>query len=289
MKLLTVIGARPQFIKAAAVSRAIQNWNEKNPKKRIDELIIHTGQHYDDNMSEVFFREMRIPKPHKNLQVGSGFHGEQTGQMLAQLEREFCREKPDAVLVYGDTNSTLAGALAASKIHIPVVHVEAGLRSYNKKMPEEQNRVLTDHLSTILYCPTETAVKNLIKEGFSSNPPNQKIKPSSDSPAVIQCGDVMYDCVLFYGELAEEKNDIFSKLQLIDVADQKKPFVLSTIHRPENTDSTDRLFGILSALKKINEKIPVILPLHPRTRSFINQSAKIKELAGSLRIIEPVS
>jgi UDP-GlcNAc3NAcA epimerase len=287
MKLLTVIGARPQFIKAAAVSRAIHNWNLKYPEKRIDELIIHTGQHYDDNMSEVFFREMRIPKPHKNLQVGSGSHGEQTGQMLAQLEKEFQLQKPNAVLVYGDTNSTLAGALAASKIHIPVVHVEAGLRSYNKKMPEEQNRVLTDHLSTILFCPTETAVKNLKKEGFISF--NLNIKHSPDSPAIIQCGDVMYDCVLFYGKLAEEKKSIFCKLNLIDDQNQKKPFVLSTIHRPENTDSSDKLFGILSALKEINEKIPVILPLHPRTLSFINQSSKIKELLKTLKIIKPVS
>jgi UDP-GlcNAc3NAcA epimerase len=287
MKIITVVGARPQFIKAAAVSRAIKSWNDENFGKKIHELIVHTGQHYDKNMSEVFFQEMCIPKPHVNLEVGSGNHGEQTGFLLSKLEGVFLEEKPDCVLVYGDTNSTLAGALAASKLLIPVVHVEAGLRSFNKNMPEEQNRVLTDHLSTILFCPTETAVNNLKREGFNLS--SHHDIPTNDSPAIIGCGDVMYDCVLFYGKLTEEKKEIFSKLRLTDTQNRIEPFVLSTIHRPENTDSPDRLFGILSALQEINKKIPVILPLHPRTLSFINQSSRIRELVKTIQIIDPVS
>jgi UDP-GlcNAc3NAcA epimerase len=287
VKIITVVGARPQFIKAAAVSRAIQSWNDENSRQKINELIAHTGQHYDKNMSDIFFKEMQIPQPHFNLEVGSGYHGEQTGLMLSKLESIFLEERPDYVLVYGDTNSTLAGSLAASKLHIPIAHIEAGLRSFNKRMPEEQNRVLTDHLSTILFCPTETAINNLKREGFSQLFDRYNI--TFDSPAIIQSGDVMYDCALFYGVLAEKKREIFSKFHLKSTEKQISPYVLSTIHRPENTDSPERLHEILSALKQINEGIPVILPLHPRTLNIIHQSSKLKKLVGTLKIIEPVS
>jgi UDP-GlcNAc3NAcA epimerase len=286
MKILTIVGARPQFIKAAAVSRAIEKWNSGGPECTIQEQIIHTGQHYDANMSDVFFKEMQIPKPFLNLQVGSGNHGRQTGLMLEKLEAVFLEEKPDVVLVYGDTNSTLAGALAAGKLHIPVAHVEAGLRSYNKQMPEEQNRVLTDHLSTFLFCPTQTALKNLEREGFSGQPVFQ---PSADSPAVVVCGDVMYDCVLFYGELAEGKSDILERLQLQSGQNTVTPFVLATIHRQENTDDPKRLAGIISALASINETLPVILPLHPRTLKLLNELSELKAKIQSIRVIEPVS
>lgn len=286
MKLLTVVGARPQFIKAAAVSRAIEQWNQSGSKPEIQELIIHTGQHYDTNMSEVFFREMQIPDPFMNLQVGSGNHGKQTGLMLEKLEAVMLAEKPDAVLVYGDTNSTLAGALAAGKLHIPVVHVEAGLRSYNKKMPEEQNRVLTDHLSTILFCPTETARLNLEHEGVIEN---SETAASADSPAVIVCGDVMFDCVLFYGKLAEEKSGLLETLQLINQQGNISPFVLATVHRQENTDDPVRLAHIIMALAGINERLPVVLPLHPRTLKLLQESPKLYELIKKLKVIEPVS
>ena len=286
MKLLTIVGARPQFIKAAAVSRAISKWNGSHPTIQLQELIVHTGQHYDANMSEVFFREMQIPEPFLNLASGSGRHGAQTALMLQKLEDVFMKERPDVVLVYGDTNSTLAGALAASKLDIPVIHIEAGLRSYNKKMPEEQNRVLTDHLSTLLFCPTETARKNLCTEGFS----DQLKRPiSSDQPAVSVCGDVMYDCVLFYGELAEGRTEIFEKAQLGDGPDGFEPFVLATIHRQENTDCPDRLGGIVRALASIAEKIPVVVPLHPRTFKLLSHSMELRESVQSLRILEPIS
>jgi len=257
MKILTVIGARPQFIKAAPVSREI--------RKHFKEIIVHTGQHYDENMSNIFFEELNIPKPDYNLNVGSGNHGEQTGNMLIKIEEVILKEKPDAVLVYGDTNSTLAGALAASKLLIPVIHVEAGLRSFNKAMPEEQNRVLTDHISDLLFCPTETAVKNLKREGVEKG--------------VYNVGDVMFDSILYNIEIAKKKSNILERLGL-----KEKEYILVTIHRAENTNYKEKLTNIFNALKDSNEKI--VLPLHPRTRKFINDYGI--EVGQNIEIIDPV-
>lgn len=240
MKIITVVGARPQFIKAAAVSYII--------RKKHNEIIIHTGQHYDENMSKIFFEELSIPKPDYNLEVGSGNYGAQTGTMLIKLEEIYLKEKPDMVLVYGDTNSTLAGALAASKLLIPVAHVEAGLRSNNMAMPEEQNRILTDHISKILFAPTETAVKNLIHEGISKN--------------VHNVGDVMHDAVLYFKEMSMKKSTIIDKLNL-----QEDGYILATIHRAENTNDINRLRNIIEALNESKSKI--ILPLHPRTKKYL--------------------
>lgn len=240
MKIITVIGARPQFIKAAAVSRNIRENNK--------ELIIHTGQHYDENMSKVFFDELEIPKPDYNLNIGSGGHGYQTGNMLMKIEEIYEKEQPDCVLVYGDTNSTLAGALAASKMLIPVAHVEAGLRSFNMAMPEEQNRILTDHISKYLFTPTETAVENLKKEGIVYD--------------VYNTGDVMYDAILHFGKVAENKSNILDELKV-----KPNEYILATIHRAENTNDINRLRNIVEALNSVEEKI--ILPLHPRTKKFM--------------------
>lgn len=257
IKIATIIGARPQFIKAAKVSRAISEHNlgVSGSSPLLHETIIHTGQHFDDNMSKVFFRELEIPKPDYNLGIGGGSHGQNTGRMIEAIEEVLVKEKPDWVLVYGDTDSTLSGALAAAKLHIPVAHVEAGLRSYNRIMPEEINRILTDQLSTILFCPTVAAVENLKKEGFPH-------KLSANARQLItNVGDVMYDAALFYSARAEEKSRIIQSLDL-----EPKNFVLATIHRAENTDESMRLGGIMEALKKIAKEIQVILPLHPRTR-----------------------
>ena len=270
MKLVTIIGARPQFIKAAAVSRAIAAHNQKVSKDSgvISEYIVHTGQHYDRNMSDVFFRELQIPEPNLNLGIGSGTHGLQTGEMIIQIEKVLIDQKPNWVLVYGDTNSTLAGALAAVKLHIPVAHVEAGLRSFNKKMPEEHNRVLTDHCSDLLFCPTQTAVDNLKKEGLHGG--------------VHWVGDVMYDSVLFNANLAEEQSEIITKLSLKNIE-----FALATVHRAENTDDSVNLESIFKALEFISkEHMPVIVPLHPRTRKIIHSS---QISINSVRIIDPVS
>jgi len=257
MKILTVIGARPQFIKAAAVSNIIR----KNHK----ELLIHTGQHYDENMSKVFFEELNIPKPDYNLEVGSGNHSKQTGTMLIKLEEIYEKEKPDLVLVYGDTNSTLAGALCSSKLLIPVAHVEAGLRSFNMAMPEEQNRILTDHLSKYLFAPTESAVKNLLNEGIEKG--------------VHNVGDVMYDAVLHFKNLAKEKSSIINKLNLID-----NQFILTTIHRAENTNDINRLKNIIEALNECEKS--VVLPLHPRTKKYIDEyGLKFNE---NIKVIDPI-
>ena len=270
MKIVTVIGARPQFIKAAAVSRAIafHNQNVSSELDRIEEVIVHTGQHYDTNMSHVFFEELEIPEPHINLGVGSGPHGQQTGQMLMQIENVLQEGKPDWVVVYGDTNSTLAGALAAVKIHIPVAHVEAGLRSFNRVMPEEHNRVLTDHCADLLFCPTETAVGNLEKEGVTNG--------------VHLVGDVMYDSVLFNTQLAEKKSRILDRLEL-----EPGTYALATVHRAENTDDANRLRAIFSAFEEISSNnLPVIVPLHPRTeKQLIQHNISL----SSTRVIEPVS
>ena len=298
MELVHIVGARPQFIKMAAVSRAIAQYNQGHARdQRIKGLIVHTGQHYDYEMSKVFFDELEIPKPDYNLGVGSGLHGEQTGEMLKRVEQVLLKEKPDVVLVYGDTNSTLAGALAAAKLHIPVAHIEAGLRSFNKAMPEEINRVLTDHVSTILFCPTETAVDNLRKEGFinvvndghllpSPPPPSPlPLNPSSPNPPlVVNVGDVMYDSVLYNLELAEKRSDILTRLSL----KPSKPmmYALATVHRAENTDDPARLRSIFQALDEIaRELMPVILPLHPRTRK---QLSALSNWTNSMNSMNPI-
>ena len=265
MNLLTVIGARPQFIKAAVLSRFLRD----NPSYGITETLLHTGQHYDQNMSDVFFEEMDIPKPEINLHVGSGNHGKTTGLMLERIEEIILERKPEAVLVYGDTNSTLAGALVASKLHVPVAHVEAGLRSFMMTMPEEQNRRLTDHLSTWLFCPTQTAIDNLKHEGISDN---GVALPSSDNKRVALTGDIMYDASLYYRKKA-------------GVQTNEKDFILLTIHRAENTDDPNRLNSIFTALNELSG-FHFIFPVHPRTRKFIEQE-KIK-LSEHIKIIEPV-
>lgn len=259
-KLVTIVGARPQFIKAAALSREIR----KNYSDTVREILIHTGQHYDQEMSQVFFEEMEIPEPAYNLGIGSGNHGMQTGEMMKALEPVFLDEKPDAVVVYGDTNSTLAAALAASKLHIPVIHIEAGLRSFNKGMPEEINRIVSDHVSTLLFSPTESGIKNLEKEGlFSGN-----LTPYSvDQPGIFHSGDLMYDNSIYFRQMAEKKSNVLEKAGL-----QGKAFALATIHRPVNTDNRDRLKGILAALLTVaeDEQLQIVLPLHPRTSKMLD-------------------
>lgn len=264
-KIITVIGARPQIIKAAAISRAIKT----HFADQLEEYIVHTGQHYDENMSEVFFSELGIPKPAYNLNVGSGQHGSMTAKMLEGLETLYQNEKPAAVLVYGDTNSTIAAALAAAKIHIPVIHVEAGLRSYHKSMPEEINRIACDHMSTLLFSPTKAGMENLSKEGFDLKPRKQA---SIDHPNVYHCGDVMYDNSLFFSELSEKKSTILTDHQL-----KSQSFILCTIHRDTNTDDALHLTSIFQALLQVHEEthLEIILPLHPRTKK------KMDELLGS--------
>lgn len=258
MKVLTVIGARPQFIKAATVSNKIRlNGNT--------EILVHTGQHYDNNMSDIFFEELGIPKPDYNLNIGSSNHGHQTGNMLIALEDIYLKEKPDIVLVYGDTNSTLAGSLCASKLLIPVAHVEAGLRSFNKAMPEEQNRILTDHISDLLFTPTLTAVNNLKNENVTKG--------------VHNVGDVMYDAINLFKERAKEVSTIIEKFDLAP-----NSYILSTIHRAENTNSVERLTSILSALSSCGKKI--VLPLHPRTKRFIEEYNL--HIGDNIKIIDPV-
>jgi len=261
IKLLTIVGARPQFIKASAISRTIkQDFCDK-----ISEVILHTGQHYDDNMSSVFFREMEIPLPLYNLEVGSGKHGKQTADMMAGIESILSKESPDAVLIYGDTNSTLAGALAAAKMHIPVVHVEAGLRSFNKAMPEEINRIMADHVSTLLFSPTQKGIDNLLGEGVK----HSTSKPYNiDNPGVFHCGDIMYDNALYFSKVADDKSTLLKDLRL-------KPgsYVLVTMHRDTNTDDPVRLNAIFKAIQRISEKsdMKFVIPLHPRTRKKWNE------------------
>lgn len=258
-RIVTILGARPQFIKAAAISRCIKN----KFNKQLSEIIVHTGQHYDQNMSEVFFKELSIPHPHYNLDVGSGSHATQTASMTTGIEEVLLKEKPDAVLVYGDTNSTLAGALAAVKIHIPVIHIEAGLRSYNKSMPEEINRIVCDHCSTLLFTPTTTGMNNLLKEGFRPNP----LSPITiDNPKMVHTGDVMYDNAIFYLTEAQKNTDFLKDLYL-----EENSYLLVTIHRNDNTDSKVRLQAIFEAILEIanhTEKYCVI-PLHPRTSKMM--------------------
>ena len=261
MKIVTILGARPQFVKAASVSRELK-------KAGIQEIMIHTGQHFDHNMSQVFFDEMEIPTPDYNLEISGLNHGAMTGRMLEKIEEVLFQEKPDYTLVYGDTNSTLAGALAAAKLHIPVAHVEAGLRSFDMKMPEEINRILTDRISKYLFCPTDTAIRNLENEGFRNFP-----------ATIIRTGDVMYDAVLFYKEKIATHSTVIQLLQL-----QGKPFVLTTIHRAENTNDPQRLKQIVGALNEIHKQQPVVLPLHPRTKAFIAAQG----IPLHVTVIEPV-
>jgi UDP-GlcNAc3NAcA epimerase len=261
VKIATILGTRPQFIKAAVVSRAIAGYNEKKSSPRIREVIVHTGQHYDFNMSGVFFEEMCIPPPHYRLGVCGGPHGAMTGRMLEKVEEVLIQEKPDAVLVYGDTNSTLAGALAAAKLCVPVAHVEAGLRSFNMRMPEEINRILTDRISSWLFCPTENAVANIQKERLlSNNKPGINTGKKYPEPLISNVGDVMYDASVFYRRIARPTYTVASLMENL-----KGGFYLATVHRAENVDSLDRLSSIISALETISETVPVVLPLHPRT------------------------
>ena len=280
-KILTIIGARPQIIKAAALSRIIH----KHYSSSLQEVIVHTGQHYDENMSQVFFDELNIPQPDYNLNVGSASHGKQTGLMLERIEDVLLKEKPDALVIYGDTNSTLAGALAASKLLIPVFHIEAGLRSYNKTMPEEINRIMADHVSTLLFCPTQQAIKNLEKEGFKLHLHRCDI----NHPKVILSGDVMYDNSLYFSKIAQKKSDILKRLSL-----ENKEFVLCTIHRNNNTDDPVRLNAIFSALLKISKEIQIVLPIHPRTKKMLetNLDNQLKSQIFSNKdiiITDPVS
>jgi UDP-GlcNAc3NAcA epimerase len=262
MKILTIIGARPQFVKAATLSREIKKHSQSQ------EIIVHTGQHFDANMSDIFFEEMDIPKPNYNLNINGLSHGAMTGQMLDGIERIVLNEMPDVVLVYGDTNSTLAGALAAKKMQIKVAHVEAGLRSFNMQMPEEINRILTDRLSDWLFCPTDTAINNLKNEGFEKF-----------TSKIIKTGDVMEDAALFYAQKAEIKSNIIEALNL-----KGKNYILATIHRAENTDIIENLLSIIKAFNLLNKKIPVIVPLHPRTKKIIEQNS----MTINFTIIDPV-
>ncbi len=260
LKVLTVVGARPQFIKAAAVSRAIRETDG------LEEVMIHTGQHFDQNMSDVFFNELDIPPPAHMLDINGGGHGEMTGRMLSAIEPVLIAEKPDWVVVYGDTNSTLAGALAAAKLNIRIAHVEAGLRSYNRRMPEEVNRVLTDHISTLHLCPTRAAVESLDREGIRSG--------------VHHIGDVMYDATLFAAERAGKTSNILDTLKL-----GHKSYAVATVHRPENTDNPESLQAVFSYLRKQAESHPIVFPLHPRTRQYAERVGVSLE---GLKVIDPV-
>jgi UDP-GlcNAc3NAcA epimerase len=265
MKIATIIGARPQFIKAAAISRAIAGHNQNNSASIIEEILVHTGQHYDDDMSAIFFRELEIPEPKYNLNIGSDSHGLQTGRMLMAIEEVLLKEKPDWVLIYGDTNSTLAGALAAAKLHIRIAHVEAGLRSFNRLMPEEINRIVADHLSHLLLCPSQVAVNNLAVEGITKG--------------VSVTGDVMADALQFTVSKVSAHSDILARLDL-----QPQGYLLATVHRAENTDNDQRLKNILSAFAALNE--PVVFPAHPRTRKFLQEAGY--QPPENVKLIDPV-
>lgn len=284
IKFVTIIGARPQFIKAAAISRAIQNLFPDQVK----EIIVHTGQHYDPNMSQVFFDEMQIPRPDHMLEVGSGDHGQQTAAMIAGIEQILLKEIPDCVVLYGDTNSTLAGAIAASKLYLPIAHVEAGLRSFDKRMPEEINRILCDHVSTFLFSPTETGLENLAREGFRID---HEGSYSMNHPKVYHCGDVMYDNTLFFRDYALNHVDIVHSLGL-----RHGEFILATIHRNTNTDIPERLSSIFKALLDLTEQQgeTVLLPLHPRTKKVLDGNLDAETLrrlrtSERFKLILPVS
>ena len=258
-KVVSIVGARPQFIKLAPLSKALREAGFK-------EVIVHTGQHYDDNMSELFFKELEIPEPDYNLGIGSGSHGEQTGRMLIAIEDILLKENPDLVIIYGDTNSTLAGALASSKLHIPLAHIEAGLRSFNKNMPEEINRIVADHLSSLLFAPTETAVENLRREGIEKG--------------VYLVGDIMFDALMHFSKISDAKSKILEALNL-----KPREYYLATIHRAENTDNWERLKNILEALSSLDK--PVIFPVHPRTKKKVEEY-NLEFLIEKIQVIEPV-
>lgn len=259
-KILTIVGARPQFVKAATISREVMSDPE------VEEVLVHTGQHFDENMSEIFFREMEIPKPKYNLDINALNHGAMTGRMLEGIEELILAEKPDGLLVYGDTNSTLAGAIAAKKLHVPIGHVEAGLRSFNMRMPEEVNRILTDRISEFLYCPTDTAIENLKKEGFAEFPSE-----------IVRTGDVMYDAALFYSQRSAEMATAASDVPF-------REFALSTLHRAENTDSPMRLAELVKGINQVHKELPVVLPLHPRTRKKLEEF----NLKLDVHVIDPI-
>ncbi|MDG6244976.1 MAG: UDP-N-acetylglucosamine 2-epimerase (non-hydrolyzing) [Methanolobus sp.] len=259
MKILSIVGARPQFIKCAPLSREIRKGHE--------EILVHTGQHYDAEMSDVFFKDLNIPEPNYNLGIGSSSHAEQTGRMLIEIEKVLIEEEPEMVLVYGDTNSTLAGALAASKLHIKVAHVEAGLRSFDRRMPEEINRVMTDHISNLLFCPTETAVTNLKNEGIIEG--------------IYKVGDVMKDAVEYNRDIAEKRSTILEDLNLVP-----KEFMVATVHRPSNTDSIDNLTSIVKAFIDVDETI--VFPVHPRTEKYLKEYALWDKLCQHVKVIHPL-
>lgn len=259
MKILTIVGARPQFIKCAPVSREL--------RKECEEILVHTGQHYDPDMSDIFFKDLQIPEPDYHLEVGSGSHGKQTGAILEKVEDVIRQEMPDFVIVYGDTNSTLGGALAAAKLHIPVAHVEAGLRSYDRRMPEEINRVVTDHIANILLCPTQTAVDNLTKEGITNG--------------VHMVGDVMVDALLHNTEISKKKSKIIIKLGL-----KKDDYYVATVHRPSNTDNRKNLTGIIEAFRESGKT--VVFPVHPRTKKYLRNYGLWESVAKNIRFIDPL-
>ncbi|MDY6801693.1 MAG: UDP-N-acetylglucosamine 2-epimerase (non-hydrolyzing) [Bacteroidota bacterium] len=262
IKIITIVGARPQIIKAAALSRAIKN----HFKHQITEIIVHTGQHYDHNMSQVFFDELQIPQPDINLNIGSASHGIQTAKMIQGIEKILQENKPNAIVLYGDTNSTLAGAIAASKMHVPVVHIEAGLRSFNKSMPEEINRIMSDHVSTLLFTPTKAGLNNLQNEGFEQH--NSKLF-TVDHPGVFHCGDVMYDNSLYFARVAEMQSAIFNHFKT-----NPNQYVLATIHRDHNTDQPKRLEAIFGAIHQLTteQEIDIFIPLHPRTKKMLSKN-----------------
>ncbi len=284
IKILTIIGARPQIIKAAALSRAIQN----NFSDKIKELIVHTGQHYDDNMSQVFIDELEIPRPNYHLNVGSGSHGKQTSMMIEGIEEIILKEKPACIILYGDTNTTLAGAVSGSKIQVPIIHIEAGLRSFNKLMPEEINRIVCDHVSTLLFSPSLTGYSNLLKEGFVEN---NNGPYSINNPKIFHCGDVMYDNSLYFSAIADKSTTVLKDYKL-----EKNNFILATIHRNNNTDEPERLNKLFKSLLAIahQNKINVIIPLHPRTSKLLAKNLEPEvymqvKTSGYIKIIAPVS
>jgi len=293
MRIVSIVGARPQFIKLAPLVRAIQGYNTSDSTLKVEHSIIHTGQHYDYEMNKIFFDELGIPEPDVDLEVGSGSHAFQTGEMMKRAEEVLLKNRPNWVLVYGDTNSTLAGALAATKLHVLVGHVESGLRSYNRKMPEEINRTLIDNCSNICFCPTESGVKNLSREGFT-NIINDGILADSSSiksisadtrwPVVINVGDIMYDTLLMGLEIAEKKSTVLEKLTL-------KPgeYYLATIHRAENTNNKDRLKTIIEAFIVISERYPVIFPIHPRTKKILGEIHIPPPGLNQVHLLDPVS
>jgi UDP-N-acetylglucosamine 2-epimerase len=291
MKLAFIIGARPQFIKLSPLCRTLDTHNRSPKESEVKSVIIHTGQHYDYELSKVFFDQLLLPSPKYNLEVGSATHGTQMGEMMEKLEPVLLQEAPDIAVVFGDTNSTLAGALVASKLHVPVAHVEAGLRSFNRKMPEEINRLITDHVSTLLFCPTDRAVLNLRREGFTNIMDNPRPlddlkevlkKTSASNPLIVKAGDIMYDAFIYSEALAASTSTILKDLSL-----SPRQYTLLTIHRAENTDDSASLERIIAFLEKEDLRSPMIFPVHPRTRKVMDE----KKIAfpSSVRVVPPVS